>query len=148
MRINIFVDHLVSYIATGSAEIASAPKMPSPVFFTKFGKFLLDFSRRSTFGFLYKFANCYVRRYRDKYVQMLCRYYSIYNFNIHFLGNTGNNIPNAFTNFSSQNTVAIFGNPYQMVAMMIYSVRLMSVIRHRNNITEVSPVWKTGVSTV
>ena len=128
-------------------EIAPAPKMSSPISFTKFGEFLLDLSRRTSFSLFYKFTNRYMGWYGCKYMQMLRRNHSIHNFNVHFLSNFRDSISHTLSYFSSQNTVPVFCYPYQMVTMMIQRMRPLGIFCHSNNITEVSPIWKMGVLT-
>jgi hypothetical protein len=35
-----------------------------------------------------------------------------------------------------------------MVAVMIHRMRFVGIFSHQHNITEVSPIWKMGVSTI
>jgi hypothetical protein len=148
MTIQIRINNFVRYISTGRTEITSTPKVSPPISFTYLGKLLLNFSRRSTFCLLNKLTHGYVRRYRRKNVDVVRRQHAVDNLYTHFLCNLCNNFSNSQSQIALQYPIAVFGYPYQVISMVVAGMLSAAVFCHPRTISEDSPVWKTGVSTI
>ena len=120
VRVYVFVDYIISYIATGSAEVTSGPKMFAPVtVFQNLMKLHLYFARTSTFRFLKKIAHANMRWNRNENVYVIRRHNTIFDIDTHLFSYLTDYISNSDFYFSSQNFIAILRYPNNVITMII-----------------------------
>jgi len=131
MIIDIFVNHLIGHITTGHAEISACPKVPSPIALPQFRKFLLDFPRTPAFHRFYQIAFPDMRGDRDKDMHMIRGHHPIDNMDAKLFCHLGDNLPHTALQGASQHFVPIFGNPHNVIPMMIGGMRTSAVSFHK-----------------
>ena len=137
MVVNILVNNIIGHIATGRAKVAPTPEVIAPVFFLQLRKFHLHFARASPFGFLDKFAHWYVRGNTTEDVYMIARHHTVEYLYMHFIGHLRNQSANSLLQRPPKYLVTIFGDPYQVIAMVVRRMAALTVLRHNHKTTTI-----------
>ena len=100
LKTNIFLDNLVSDIATGRREVSTGPQMPAPELLLNRAKLHHQLPRSLAFEVLNQLADRQIRRTRQEHVHVIRRNVPLQNLNL---------IP--FTNLDDQLTETISDSP-------------------------------------
>jgi hypothetical protein len=136
---NVLYDYFICYVTRACYKIATSPYMTTPKISVQALIFHHQFSGRFSFERLYQLTYRNVWRNRNKYMNMISRNMSLDNFCILGLTNFSDQISCSFSNFSTQNWLAVFGNPNNMVLQIINGMARFSIILHTASILKSSP---------
>jgi hypothetical protein len=134
LAFSLFLDilhyHFVGDVSTGGTEIANAPKVSAPIFFSDFRKFLLDYSWTSAFEVLDYLTDRVVRRYGNKDVDMVGRNIASDDVYTKFFTDLTDDIPGPDGHFALEYAFAVLGYPDQMVFVVEFGMGCGSVVFH------------------
>src|SRR5512144_1480512 len=122
MPIDIFVNDVLSDIATRRTEIPACPKMSSPVRLAQFWKLFLNLPRGASLGELDEMGHRNVGRNRDENVNMITGNYSVLDAHPQFLSHLGNHLPNPLLHRGGEHPISVLGDPHEVIAVVVNRV--------------------------
>ena len=127
MMRQIFLYHLFAQLTGCYTEIASCPKMSTPISLFDMGKFFKYFSRCSAFYASHDFRRRYIGRSRYQNMDMVLTHNSTQYLHLKFFTRLANKLPYSQGYISLQNLVTVFCYPYKMIFNLVLSMAAMSV---------------------
>ena len=118
MLLQVLENDVIGYVAACRARVASGPKPAPPIALAEFGKFLLDFTRRTALHPLHELTDCNMRRNFDKHMDVIVGKNTVYNFHAQFRADLPDDCTDPLAYLPTQNFVPVLGNQNDMVAMM------------------------------
>jgi hypothetical protein len=131
MCINILTNYFLGNLVPNRAgKISIFPQFTSPQFFLYFGILLKYFTRADTLEYANNFSYRIFWRKRQKYMNMIFRYFHRIYLKLKILRNLFKQLLYSLPNLSSQYPFPIFRCPNKMIRAIIYCVTRSSY-RHR-----------------
>ena len=139
MFFNVFHNHFIGDVPRTCNEISSPPEMTPPKGTAQSSELRQHFSRCFTFYGLNQLTHRNMWRYRDENVNMVSGYMPFDYFNIFGFAYLLNQVSRSFCNFTSQDRLAIFRYPHDMILNIVYSMTRSSIISHIASLLKSSP---------
>jgi hypothetical protein len=135
MIIYVFLYHFICNVTTCYTEVSSCPKVSAPISLFQLWKLLLNFSGTFPFHCFYQITFTHMGWYRYKNMYMIRGNNSTYYLDIKFLSNLRNYLTNSPLQCSPENFVTVFGNPNNMISMVIFGMRSFAIGFHTKSLT-------------
>ena len=139
LQFNILHDHFIRYVSRAGHKVSPCPNMSPP----KRTAQCLELCKHLAGGFpfdrLHQLAHRNMRRSRHKNVHVVGRNMSPQNLHVAGLANLSDQITSTLRNRSSQNRLAVFGYPYQVILQIVNGVARSPIVLHAASILKSSP---------
>ena len=139
MLLDVLHDHFVSHIPRAGAKVPPSPKMPTPKGPTQTLVLHQHLPRALSLDRLHQVTHRNMWRYRHKDMHMILRDMPPEDFNIIGFTYLTDQIPKPFRYLPSQNRLAVFGHPHQMVLQVINGMARFAIVLHTASILKSSP---------
>ena len=139
MVLDVVHDHLISDIARASNEVAPRPHMATPECSVQLLVLHQHLARALPFDHLDQLTYRDVWRNRDENMHMVLGYLPLNDFDISSFAYLSYQITRSLGDFASQNWLAVFRDPYDMVLDVIDGMARLPIMFHTASILKSSP---------
>jgi len=139
LLLNVFDNYLIRHIAGTSHEVPACPYVTSPKRLAQRLEFHQQLAGCLPLDRLHQLAHRNMRRHRHKYMNMITRNITFYDFHIMRPANFSGQLSYPVSDVSSQNLLAVLSDPYNVIFYVVNGVARFPVVLHTASILKSSP---------